>query len=243
MENFNAAPADEPVSHSNLQAEWLADQKMPATVSTVELAMAQTDIGQSSGPGKDVATRLDGELRGFADAKQPAADVHVQALQKLVGDYCDNADKHAAMQKFGDETSKLRIATSNEIDGLNTQIDAAIAKNPTEQAQLSRFDVASQQFFDALQKLPFDQSSKIIDLMGWQDGENRSQHDARVAVGLSGDPKLQASFNQMAAAEDSVENAKTPQQKSLEAEVKQDKQDIQTINQIVNKAYIRSEIP
>lgn len=241
MEDFTLARSHESKQISALQNEFL-DSQLPKAGQKLELAAVLTVQDNQSGPGKDVADRLDRELRDFATAKLDNPSANMQSFQKMIGKFCDSADKKAAMEELGTSYSKLKGSSEKEAEETYKEIEAEAAKNPARKGLESNYGQKVEAFFDKLGALPAEQSNKVYDLLEWKEGESRTQHQDRVRAGLKDDKAMLSAYNSMEEASDKIEASKSAREKGLDATHKQQIDDYRAMGPVAEKAYIRSTI-
>ena len=103
IEDFSPPKVGEHKGANNLHAEWLEESKQPGH-GKLEAQMAAGNGGkdQPQGPGKDVADRLDRELKAFANTKQgDNPSDGMKAFQQLVNKFEDASNKKEAINEFG----------------------------------------------------------------------------------------------------------------------------------------------
>lgn len=240
MENFTLARAAEHQEPSGLQSEWL-DSQIPKAGGRTELALAVTRTDKQDGPGKDVADRLDKELRSFADAKLDHPSDDMLSFQKMIGKFCDSADKKKAMEDLGDSYSRLNVQMEKRAEATYDDMQAEAAKNPARKGLDQDYQNKLNTFFDKVDALP-DGGWKVMEMMEWKDGETKAQHQDRVRAGLKDNKDLLNSYNSMEAASDKVDASKSAKERELEALHNQQISDFKAMKPVVNKAYIRSTI-
>ncbi len=243
MEDFGFARTEEPAKGSALQAEWL-DSFKPNNSRTEKAALAllKPEAEKEDGPGKDVADRLDKELKTFATAKLDNPSKDMQTFQKIVGSFCDDPDKKHAIKAFGDEYPRFKVQMEKEIGETYEAIKTEGDKQPGRAELNADLDTKLQSFFSKVESLPSNESNRIIELLEWRDGETKSQHQDRVRAGLAGNKDVLDSYNKMETASDKVDANKSKLELDLESKYKQQLEDLKTFRQISNKVVIRSEI-
>ena len=241
MEDFSFARANEQSQTSGLQAEWLESQ-MPKPAK-LELALAVTRQEKPEGPGKDVADRLDGELRDFATAKlnNPSADM--QNFQKMILKFCDNPNKEQAMQDLGDSYSRLDVQMGKDAEKSYDDMQAEAAKQPGRKELEADLSSKLDKFFAKVDALPPAENERVMNLLSWDRySDTKEHHQAVVRAGLANNKDLLASYNAMEAAGDKIDASKSPREKQLEALHDQQISDMRQMKPVVEKAYIRSTI-
>lgn len=270
MEDFSIKRPTQDTELTNFQTEWLenqgskaqglnAERKMlgsanadsgPIGNSTLEIAFLTivSDKGnknsdrKSEGPGKDVADRLDRELREFADSKIDSPTSEMKEFQKLISKFCDEPDKKKGLEEMTDPWLKLRVQLGNKIEETYNEKEAEGAAQPGRKALEKDFEEKVDSFFKKVEKLPPEEEYKIYSLLEWRDGESRQQRSERVREGLKGNKGLLDSFNTVQESLDKIEANKSAREKELEALHKVQLRDYHLMPRIVEKAYIRSEI-
>lgn len=236
MEDFGSARALEKEDQSSaLQNEWM--QSIPTRF---ELAAAKNN--DSSGPGKDVADRLDRELRDFANAKLEDPSSQMKEFQGLVGKFGDAADKKAAVREFGPAAAKLKVSLENDAIARTKEMDAEAAKVPERKALQAEFSAKTSAMFDQASKMPSKDYEQFLTLLEFRKGETPDQRAARVHDGLADKPGLQKMFDASNDARLKVEASKTDHEKDLARIHKRDIDEAHTIRDLVRKVSIRSDI-
>jgi hypothetical protein len=240
MEDFNVNRPDERPQPCALQTEFLDSQ---LSKSKVELALAITRQDRPEGPGKDVADRLDRELKDFATAKinNPSADM--QNFQKMIGKFCDGADKNKAMEELGESYSKLKVDMEKRAEKTYEELKAEGDKQPGRAGLEADYSNKLNTFFNKVDALPQAENSRVMDLLSWDaETESKAHHQEVVRQGLAGNKDLLSAYNSMEAASDKIDANKSPREKTLEAEHNQFIWDFRAMHPQVEKAYIRSTI-
>jgi len=238
MKEIIEAPAvATPSAVSGLQAEWLDSQPGSGKAATLVANQAA-----GSAPGKDVADRLDGELKQFAASTLDHPSANMLDFQKLVGKFEDAPDKKQGMQDLDTAASRLQVKMTHEAAATNTAIEAAAAKVPGRGAAEDDLSAKTDKFFDAESSLPPAEHERVLNLLQWQQGETRDQRDQRVHDGLN-NPALLKSFDQMEAAAAKIDKSLTPLEQQLQQQHDRQMEETDTVYKIVNEAFIRSEIP
>ena len=241
MEDFANSRTADNAQNSGLLAEWLENQS-PAKSNKLELAFTLVGVGQDKqdGPGKDVADRLDKELKDFADSKIPDASKDMLAFQKMIDKFCSEPDKKKAMEELGESYSRLRVQLGKEIGDTYDEMEAEGARQPGRKELQADLEKKLTKFFDKVHAS--DDEWKVYELMEWKDGESKADHQARVREGLKGNKPLLDAYNEMETAGDKVDANKSAKEKELEALHRKQLKDYHGMEPVVNKAYIRSEI-
>ncbi len=242
MEDFSLARAEECPQASGLQAEWL-ESNLPKSAARIELAMAVTRQDKPDGPGKDVADRLDKELRDFATAKPEHPSADMQDFQKMIAKFCDNPDKTKAMEELGNSYGKLNVQIGKDAEKTYDELQAEGAKQPGRSALQADYNTKFDSFFNKVDALPQAENSRVTALLSWNaDTESKDHHEEVVRKGLANNKDLLASYNSMEEASDKIDANKSPLEKELEATHTQQIRDLHTMKPQVDKAYIRSTI-
>ena len=240
MEDFNSARNVERSSDANaLRAEWMEDLNGPAKL---ELARGKSAQNAQDGPGKAAADRIDGELKQFANQKNPDESSGMQAFKQLVNKFEDNADKSTAIIDFGQASAKIRVGMEKDANDTYNKMESLADNAPGRKALQADLSAKQGAFFDKISALPSKTQDNVLDLVQFKPGESHDQRDARVREGLHNRPALLASFNKMEDAYNKIEAAKSPQEKQLESEHLKDVQEARKIWQVVSEASIRSQI-
>lgn len=234
MEDFSVARRSAELANiSGLQNEWMESQQLSGKV---ELA------GGDGKPGKDVADRLDRELKEFANSEIPNSSGHMKEFQKLVTKFGEAENKKAAVGEFGPAAAKLRVKIENEASENVKKMDAEAAKDPGRAKLNADFSDKNNKFFDQASKLPFKEYNRILTLFEARDGESQAERTERIREGLKNNPKMLNLYNDAEAAREKVEQAKGPVEKEAEQEYKRNIAELKTIKAIVRKVAIRSDI-
>lgn len=243
MEDFTLVRSDEGTQVSQLQAEWL-ESRVPkqGLAAKVELALVLTGKDKQDGPGKDVADRLDRELKEFATAKLDNPSANMQSFQNMIDKFCSNPDKNKAMEELGDSYSRLNVQMGKEAEATYNEIQEEAAKQPGRKALDAEYYDKLNKFFDKVDAMPLEQGWKVLELMEWQEGETKVEHQNRVREGLKDNKDLLAAYDAMENASDKVDASKSAKERELEALHRQQINDFQSMKPVVEKAYIRSTI-
>jgi hypothetical protein len=240
MEDFTSARPVEPSENTNgLLSEW---QESQISRVTFEQAAGKPGTDCPKAPGKDVADRLDGELRQFASEKRPNASAGMQAFQNLVNKFEDAPDKKAAVKEFGPAASKLKVDMLKDAEATFHKIEEEAAKNPDRKGLDADYSNKVQKFFDKVSALPSKESTRVMQLMEVKAGESLEDRNARVRDGIKNRPALLASFDSMEAARDKVEESKSPTEKELDKQHRRDIDEANVIKQVIRKVSIRADI-
>lgn len=240
MEDFSLVRVDESPKASGLMAEWqesLSPAKLNSKTELVALALTQE---KREGPGKDVADRLDKELKEFADAKNPQSSKDMQSFQKMIEKFCSNPDKKKGMEELGESYSRLHVQMEKDAIATYEEMEAEGAKQPGRKELKADFDDKLGKFFDKVFASP--DTGKVLDILEWKEGENKSSHQARVREALKDNKPLLTSYNEMEDASDKVDANKSAKENELEALHRQQIKDYHAMTPVANKAYIRSTI-
>ena len=235
MEDFSSARTAEQNQVSALQNEWMERQSIPK----FELAAQKAEDGR---PGKDVADRLDRELKDFADTKMDNASSQMKDFQKLVAKFGEADNKKDAVKEFGPAAAKLRVSLENDAIARFKEMDKEAAKVPGRKALEQEFSNKSGKMFDQAAKLPGHEYEQFLTLLEFKKGENADQRAARVHDGLANRPDLQKLFDESNQARLNVEASKSPKEKELASTHKRDIDEAHTIRDVVRKVAIRSDI-
>lgn len=217
---------------SPLHAEWMNER--------FDLAAAKpAGGGGTKGPGKDVADRLDRELREFANSDNAGASSKMKEFKQLVNKFEDAADKKAAVSDFGHAASKLRVQMENEAIDTFKKAQAEADKIPGRKQLDADLSAKVERFFDQAGNLPSKEYERVLGLMEFKDGDTRETRDARVRDGIKNNPRLLKSFNEMETASDKVDQSRTPLERQLDEQHSRDIQEAKTMRAIINKVAIR----
>lgn len=250
MEDFSFARRDEREQSSALLTEWLEAAKPNFANNTdIYLSFANTASDKQE-PAKDrntatekpQAERLDKELKDFATAKLEDPSHSMQRFQKAVDNFCKNPDKEAAMDDLSDVYASLVNRMKIGVEALYNDRKEEIARQPGRKELDANFKGKQDDFFGKMLDLPFEESRRVEDMMKWQDGETKAQHRDRIRKGLANNKTMLDSFDQMSAAEDKIEASKSPREKQLDYLLKQIDTDDKTMQELVEKAYVRSSL-
>ena len=242
MEDFNVNHHDEHPQSSSLQAEFLESQ-MPKGACRTEPEIAQKKQDKPQGPGKDVADRLDRELRDFATAGQNNPSADMQNFQKMISKFCDSPDKAKAMNELGDSYSRLKVQMEKNAEKTYNELESEGNKQPGRKALKDDYMEKLDGFFAKVDALPPDENKRVMNLLSWDnETESSAHHREVVRAGLANNKGLLASFNSMEAAQDKIEANKSPREHELETTHNQQIHDYHAMKPVVEKAYIRSTI-
>ncbi len=239
MEDLSIARFDEASKSSGLQAEWLENEQSGASKSELAFAVTQAEK-QQKGPGKDVADRLDRELRDYADSTIEGGSRDILAFQKMIDKFCNESDKKKAIQELGESYSRLRVQMGKEMQANYEAMQEEGAKQPGRKEIQADFESKLHKFFDKA-----DESKNrwdIYELIEWKEGESLEAHRARIREGLKDNKELLGLYNKMEDASDVLEANKSPKEKELENRLDQERKEYRAMEPVVNKAYIRSTI-
>ena len=240
MENFASARAAEGSDHTNgLQAEWLESHSKQGKL---EPAAAKPGKDYQNGPGKDVADRLDAELRQFANEKQSNPSDNMLAFQQLVNKFEDSANKKQSISDFGHAASKIKVNLLKDAEDTYHKMEAEAAKVPGRKAMDADYSVKLNIFFDQVSRLPTKEHDRVMNLMEVKPDESLDQRDARVRDRLQNRPALLNSFNSMEAALAKIYQSKSPLERELDTQHHRDIVEAHTVEAIITKASIRSSI-
>jgi hypothetical protein len=235
MEDFSVNRTEERMQPSKLQEEFFGSRP--------EIALAVTRQEKPEGPGKDVADRLDKELKDFATAKlnNPSADM--QNFQQMILNFCNSPDKAKAMEELGNSYSKLNVQMEKDAEKTYDDLQAEGARQPGRKALDADYSAKLDTFFDKVNALPSAENDRVMNLLSWDnETESKAHHQEVVRKGLAGNKDLLASYNAMEAASDKIDANKSPLERELETLHNQQIRDFHEMKPQVEKAYIRSTI-
>jgi len=202
-----------------------------------------TDAQLAQGPGKDVANRLDGQLKLFAGTELLDPSANLVQFQKLIGDFENSSDRVQAMQVLGPAATKINMTLENDAMATYQAEQTEAANVPGRQTLDNELSAKAGNFFDAAQQLPGNGKLSVLQLVQWQEGETSDDHAQRVRDGLKNYPSLLPLFDAMQTVADKVDQSKTPRERALDQQHQQDLDEEKTIKAILNWAYIRAQIP
>lgn len=208
-----------------------------------KLAMAVTRQEKPEGPGKDVADRLDKELKDFATAKLDRPSAEMLSFQQMLLKFCNNPDKAKAMEELGDSYSRLNVQLEKAAEKTYDELQAEGAKQPGRKALQADYNNKLDSFFQKVDGLPPGENSRVMELLSWDnETESKAHHQEVVRAGLANNKDLLKSYNAMEAASDKIDANKSPRERELEATHNQQIYDFRAMKPEVEKAYIRSTI-
>lgn len=245
MEDFALAGSEHRNQTSGLQTEWLETQ-LQNRGQNQKAELAFTLVGAKKerleGPGRDVAERLDKELKEFATAKLEHPSKEMQSFQQMIGNFVDSNDKKSAIAELGNSYSKLKVQLEKDAAATYDAMQAEGAKQPGREKLEADFASKSNAFWDKMDNLPDGKKWDLMGKMDWKEGETQEQHRARVREILKDNKGLLAAYDSMEAAADKVDANKSAKEKSLEADLVRQVDDYNSMKPVVEKAYIRSTI-
>lgn len=249
MEDFSSKGSSSEAEVSAFQLEWLASQtpetdfELAALTKLTKFSGSERNLSkQNDGPGKDVADRLDKELKQFADSKIDNPTTEMTEFQKLIDKFCQETDKKQGLKDLSEPYMKLKVKLGNKISDTYKEKEEEAQKQPGRKELEAEFSKKADSFFNKLEKLPFKEEWEIYELMEWREGESRQERNDRVRDGLKDRKDLLDSFNSVQEAVDKIEANKSAKELRLEAEHKTQLRDYRQMQKVVEKAYIRSEI-
>lgn len=233
MEDFSSARSFE-VKESAVQTAFLdeVNSRPKAVVGKAEDRL----------PGKDVADRIDSELKAFAAEHRANATPQMKEFQGLVADFANAADKKAAVEVIGPASQKLRVSLEKDASEKYDEIEAEAAKNPGRAALDAAYSENNRKLFDQASKLPSKEYERVLNLLQWKPDESAEDRQARVHEGLKNNPRLSKTFDDLEASIKAVNDSKSPREKELADQLSQDVEDISTIRDVIRKVAIRVDI-
>ncbi|MBX9689216.1 MAG: hypothetical protein K2X27_21080 [Candidatus Obscuribacterales bacterium] len=263
MDDLNFSRSDQRTPTTSLSVDWLENvaftnaspnDRMPAFnsiangadsyLSFVSIANDKQEPvkEKAANADKEQAEKLDRELKDFAAGKIEDSSRSLQRFQKALDKFNNSSDKDAAMDDLSDTYNSLNTRMSIGAEAMIKERKEEIARQPGRKALESEYKKKQNQLSGKILDLPFEESLKVEDLLKWQEGESRAQHNERVRKGLAGNKAVLDAFNEVEAARDNIESSKSQREKHLDHLINQIDSESRIIQEQVEKAYIRSTL-
>lgn len=235
---LHSAQDDLPKSSASLP------EKTPANDSNAALSRLEIspDSSDKSKPGtaekESVISRLENELKEFAQNAPRIDSANIRQLQQLVRDFMIHGDKNRAWNEFSPACLVTKVAMGRDGIGTSKLIEAETANIPRRKQLDQDFSRKTNTFFAQIDKLSKDQKESVLAATQWQDGESSEARQERVRAVLSANPTALARFNAMEEAKRARELSMTPREKELRQRHKEHLEEQRTVFSIARKIEI-----
>lgn len=259
--------AENESASSAFQNEWMSEQsnqrqERPRDAETPSVQNRDSIPGAGTGDLQDVRKTLVHlaeynckfeERQEFAEtigkylkafSTDSTQDPSMREAQAMVAKLLENPDQ-ASFGQFNLEFTKMRLARSAPTQATLKELDAERAKEmqkPERKEAEGDYAKKLNTFYASLDKLPKDEKERIMCLLDWQDNVSADVRNARVREGLQSNPEVLAKFEAMREASDKVDAMKSPREKQLTEESRQQVRDNVLLRVIAKLAQQRSRI-